>query len=349
MSQTLKRKAPSVRQVAARQGKARKAKVARARTGSALDAVLSWLPFSDEQLHRLLVALILALAVAAAWAVAVMAGVPTLARDQFGQIAARSGFALDHVEVRGVNRLNQLKVYEIAFAQKGQGLPLVDIDQLRASLLQLSWVEDARVSRQFPNTVVVDIVERKPHAVLRKPDRLMLIDARGTELEPIAAERARGWLVVSGPGAGQQVEALGTLLDAAPALKPQVREAEWVGNRRWNLTFRTGQVLALPEGDKAAPNALMAFARLDGVNRLLGGRVAAFDMRAPDRIYFRVPGRTEEEARAAAAAAAAKVAAAADRRDGKALAGEAASASATAPAPKAAPSVAPRKPAREDT
>jgi len=344
MSQTLKRKAASARQVAARQGKARKVKAARARTGSAMDAMLAWLPLSDEQLHRLVLGLIFALAIAAAWAIAMMAGVPSLARAQFGAVAARSGFALDHVEVRGVNHLDRLKVYDIAFAQKGQALPLLDIEQLRADLLQLPWVEDARVSRQLPNTVVVDVVERKPHAVLRKPDKLMLIDDKGVELEPVAPEGIRGRLIISGPGAGQQIEALGALLAAAPALKPQVREAEWVGNRRWNLTFRTDQVLALPEGDKAAPNALMAFARLDGVNRLLGGRVAAFDMRAPDRIYFRVPGRTEDEARAAAAAAAAKVAAAADRATGAdAAEGKPAAAK---PAPRKA---AARPGAREDT
>jgi cell division protein FtsQ len=129
--------------------------------------------------------------------------------------------------------------------------------------------------------------------VLRKPDRLVLIDATGKELETISAQRAKGKLVVSGPGAGKQVEALGALLGAAPALGPQVREAEWIGNRRWNLTFKTGQVLALPEGGKQSAKALMTFARLDGVNRLLGGKVAAFDMRAGDRIYMRVPGRTD--------------------------------------------------------
>lgn len=346
MSQTLKRKAPSVRQAAAQQGKARKVKAARARTGSVLDRVMGWLPFSDDQLHRMFLGLIFAVALAAAWAVALMAGVPGLAREQFGAAAANAGFAVHRVDVRGVNHLNGLKVYEKALAEKDQALPLVDIEALRADLLTLSWVEDARVSRQLPDALVIDIVERKPHAVLRKPDKLMLIDAAGTELEPIAPERAKGWLVISGPGAGQQVAALGTLLDAAPALKPQVREAEWVGNRRWNLTFRTGQVLALPEGDQAAPNALMAFARLDGVNRLLGGRVAAFDMRAPDRIYFRVPGRTEDEAKAAAAAAAAKVAAAADRADKQAATAATGSASET----KSATKDAARKPAlREQT
>lgn len=318
MSQTLKRRAPSARKVAVQQGKARKAKAARERTGSVLDALMSWLPFTDEQLHRIFLGLIFAVAVALAWAVAVAAGVPNLARDQFGAVVADAGFAVHRVDVRGVNHLNGLKVYEKALAEKDQALPLVDIGRLREDLLQLSWVEDARVSRQLPDTLVVDIVERKPHAVLRKPDKLVLIDAKGTELEPIAPSRAKGWLVVTGPGAGQQVEALGTLLEAAPALKPQVAEAEWVGNRRWNLKFGTGQVLALPEGEQPGANALMAFARLDGVNRLLGGKVAAFDMRAGDRIYFRVPGRTDDEAKAAAAVAAAKVAAAADRADGAA-------------------------------
>lgn len=329
MSQTLKRKAPAARKVAARQGKARKAQAARARTGSALDAIMAWLPFTEEQLHRIFLALIFAAALVLAWVVAVMAGVPTLATGQFATVAADSGFAVRRVDVRGVNHLNELKVYEKVLAEKDQAMPLVDIDRLRTDLLGLSWVEDARVSRQLPDTLVVDIVERKPHAVLRKPDKLVLIDAAGNELEAVSPARAKGKLVVSGPGAGQQVVALSTLLDAAPALRPQVTEAEWVGNRRWNLKFTTGQVLALPEGEKTSANALMAFARLDGVNRLLGGRVAAFDMRAPDRIYFRVPGRTEDEARAAAAAAAEKAAAAADRKEA-ADAGE-------APAAKASP------------
>jgi cell division protein FtsQ len=52
--------------------------------------------------------------------------------------------------------------------------------------------------------------------------------------------------------------------------------------------------LALPQGDDPATTALVSFARLDGVNRLLGGKVAAFDMRAPDRIYMRIPGRSEQ-------------------------------------------------------
>ena len=293
MSQKIKRGGKSVRKVAAAQGKARTVRTARARTGSAFDSVMAWMPFSEEQLHRVFLAAILGGAVALAWIVASFAGVPAMAGQQLAVFASDAGFEVKRVEVRGVKHINELKVYERVLGQRDRAMPLVDIDGLRNELMQLSWVEDARVSRQLPDTLVIDVVERKPHAVLRKADRMVLIDATGHELETVTAARAKGKLVLSGPGASRQVVALTDLLGAAPALKPQVREAEWVGNRRWNLTFKTGQVLALPEGVRPSSTALMSFARLDGINRLLGGKVAAFDMRASDRIYFRVPGRTD--------------------------------------------------------
>jgi cell division protein FtsQ len=311
--QTLKRKAPSARKTAAQQGTARKVRAAKASTGSAFDSVLAWLPFSEEQLHRGLLIAILGGAAVLAWTVATMAGLPALAAQQLAVVAGDAGFEVRRVDVRGVKNLNELKVYERVLAERNRAMPLVDIAALREELLQLSWVQDARVSRQLPDTLVIDIVERVPHAVLRKPGRLVLIDEQGNELETVSAARAKGMLVVGGPAAGKQMVALSQLLEAAPALHPQVREAEWIGNRRWNLTFKTGQVLALPEGEQASAKALMAFARLDGTNRLLGGKVAAFDMRAPDRIYLRIPDRAKDVADAAAAAKAGAVKASADK------------------------------------
>lgn len=221
---------------------------------------------------------------------------PALAAQQIGLIASDAGFEVRRVDVRGVKNINELVIYEKALAERDRAMPLVDVAALRQEMLGLPWVKDARVSRQLPDTLVIDIVERTPHAVLRRGEKLMLIDETGHELEAISKERAKGRMELSGPGVGQRVGELGELLIAAPALKPQVRAAQWVGNRRWNLTFKTGQVLALPEGEEASAKALVAFARLDGTNRLLGGRVAAFDMRAPDRIYMRVPGRSEPQA-----------------------------------------------------
>jgi cell division protein FtsQ len=306
MSQTIRRKATNVRKTAAAQGKKAKVSQAKARTGSAVDLAIGALPFTEAQLHRMFMIIILGGAAVLAWVAASAAGLPSFAGLQLAQVASDAGFEVRHVDVRGVQNLNELKVYERALAQQDRAMPLVDLESLRQDLLGLSWVKDARVSRQLPDTLVIDIVEREPHAVLRKADRFVLIDETGHELETVARGRAQGKLIVSGLGAGQQVVALSKLLEAAPGLKPRVQEAEWIGNRRWNVTFKTGQVLALPEGDRESAGALVSFARLDGTNRLLGGKVTIFDMRAGDRIYLRIPGR-EAEAAALKAGATRKV------------------------------------------
>ena len=292
-ARTIKRGGKGVRRAAAAQGKAQKVRSAKARTGSVIDTLMAWLPFSEAQLHRIFLAMILGVVAVGAWMAASFAGVPAMARDQVAVFAHDAGFELHNVNVRGTNNLNELKIYQIALADRNRAMPFVDVHGLREKLLQLSWVEDARVSRQLPDTLVIDVVERKPIAVAQKADRLVLIDKDGHELEVVSAERAKGKLLLKGPGAGRQVASLGELLEAAPAMRPQLRSAEWVGNRRWNLTFKTGQVLALPEGKDPSAKALMTFAQLDGRNRLLGGKAQAFDMRAPDRIYLRVPWRTD--------------------------------------------------------
>ncbi|ODU69271.1 MAG: cell division protein FtsQ [Novosphingobium sp. SCN 66-18] len=309
MAQTIRRGGKGVRRAAAAKGAQRKVATAKKQTGNVIDGVMQWLPFSEETLHRIVLAVILGVAAMLVWVVASMAGVPMLAQEKLAQVASGAGFEVKRVEVRGVNRMNELKIYEKVLGQRDQSMPRLDIDGLRGDLMQLSWVKDARVSRQLPDTLVVDIVERSPHAVLRKGGKLVLIDDTGHELEPVSAARAKGMLVLEGEGAGEKVQDLGRLLDVAPALKPQVAEAEWIGNRRWNIMFKTGQVLALPEGDDQSASALLGFARMDGVNRLLGGKVASFDMRASDRMYLRVPGHADEVAADQRAAAEAKAAA----------------------------------------
>ncbi|UYV17242.1 cell division protein FtsQ/DivIB [Porphyrobacter sp. ULC335] len=290
MAQQIRRNGASgVRRVAKAQSRAVTARRARGSASGFIDQAMGVLPFTEEQWSRIWLAMIIGTGVGVAFIIATLAGVPALAQAQVARIAADAGFEVRNVRVTGTSRMDEQQVYARALAIRNQPMPDVDIGKLRAELRALPWVKDARVSIQLPHTLAIDIVERTPHAVLEKPDRLVLIDATGVELEPVAADKSKGMLRLAGPGAGKQAEALETLLAAAPALAPKVEAAEWVGNRRWNLTFQTGQLLALPEGKVEAATALVKFARLDGKNRLLGGKVLAFDMRTPPRLYLRLP------------------------------------------------------------
>ncbi len=290
MAQQIRRNGTTgVRRAAKAQSRAVTARKAGRSASGIIDRAMGVLPFTEEQWSRIWLAMIIGTGVGVAFVIASLAGVPALAQAQVAAIAADAGFEVRHVRVTGTNRMDEQQVYARALASRNQAMPDVDVEKLRAELQALPWVKDARVSIQLPHTLAIDIVEREPHAVLEKADRLVLIDPAGVELEPIAADKAKGMLHLAGPGAAKQARALETLLTAAPALAPKVEAAEWVGNRRWNLTFTTGQLLALPEGDVAAASALVKFARLDGQNRLLGGKVLAFDMRTPPRLYMRLP------------------------------------------------------------
>ena len=95
--------------------------------------------------------------------------------------------------------------------------------------------------------------ERVPAAVWQHQGELTLIDAEGVLLDPVERDAIPDLPLVIGPGADKQEPMYQRLLAAAPALKPRVAAATWVGNRRWDLRFDSGETLKLPEeGAEAA-------------------------------------------------------------------------------------------------
>jgi cell division protein FtsQ len=70
-------------------------------------------------------------------------------------------------------------------------------------------------------------------------------------------------------------------------LKQLIEGATWVGQRRWDLRFQSGETLSLPEGDDAALQALATFAKKDQEARLLGQGYVHIDMRDPSRMVVR--------------------------------------------------------------
>ncbi|HEV7659816.1 MAG TPA: cell division protein FtsQ/DivIB [Allosphingosinicella sp.] len=219
---------------------------------------------------------------------------PQMIGIEIGEAIGRAGFAVRNVEIVGRQKADRDIVYDVAMEQQSRAMPLVDLEGTRAKLMQLGWIADARVSRRLPDTLVVDIVERKPAAIWQFQHRLSLIDKDGTVIAPVDDAAMPDLPIVIGPGANRQATELTTLLEAAPSLKPMLAGATWIGSRRWDLRFQSGETLALPEGPKAAAAALAYFAKQDAEVRLLGQGFVRFDLRDPKKMVVRVskePGR----------------------------------------------------------
>jgi cell division protein FtsQ len=213
---------------------------------------------------------------------------PQLAATAAAEAIGGAGFTMRRVEIKGAERVSRLDIYNIAFDQPSMAMPLVDLHATRERLLRFGWIKEARVHRRLPDTLVIDVVERQPAAIWQDGSALSLIDAEGVVLEPVRIEAMPELPLVVGAGANRHLAALDGLLGEAPHLRPQVAGVAWVGGRRWDVRFQTGEVIALPEGDEAARRAIRKFAQMDQQTQLLGRGFVRFDMRIPGRFIVRV-------------------------------------------------------------
>lgn len=232
-------------------------------------------------------------------AVLIALDIPAKAAASAGATIGRAGFVVNGYQIVGINRMDRALVDDVVGKELHRAAdaagtpkppqPMVDVAAIRRQLLRYGWVKDARVSRRLPDALVIDIVERRPAALWQDKQRLALIDSEGVILDRVAIDQMPDLPLLIGPGANAQARRLDALLGSAPTLKPQLASASWVGRRRWDLSFQSGETVALPEGDGPAREALARFVKLDRSAGLLGRGLVRFDLRVPGKMIVRLP------------------------------------------------------------
>lgn len=225
--------------------------------------------------------------------------IPAKAERSAGAAVGRAGFMVSGYQIVGLKHMDRAPIdavvtdelrraAEQASADKAPQ-PLVDVSAIRQRLLQFGWIKDARVQRRLPDTLVIDIVERTPAALWQSKGQLALIDREGVVLDRVQVDKMPDLPLLIGPGANGHSEELDRLMAAVPTLKPQLASATWVGGRRWDINFQSGETVALPEGEGAARAAIQKFAKLDHSSGLLGRGIVRFDLRVPGKMIVRLP------------------------------------------------------------
>jgi cell division protein FtsQ len=225
--------------------------------------------------------------------------IPAKAERSAAAAVGHAGFTVSGYQIVGLAHMNRAPIDEVVTDELHRAAEeagtdkapqaLVDAGAIRHRLLQFGWVKDARVLRRLPDTLVIDVVERKPAALWQSQGQLALIDSEGVVLDRVPVDRMPDLPLLIGPGANGQEEELAGLMADVPTLKPQLASATWVGGRRWDLNFQSGETVALPEGYGAARAALDKFARADKQNGLLGRGLVRFDLRVPGQMIVRLP------------------------------------------------------------
>ena len=85
----------------------------------------------------------------------------------------------DQIEIAGTKNVTRSQIMEAMGSDLGRNIFFVPLDERRAQIEQIPWVESASVMRFVPNRMKVEVRERTPVAFARVGSHIGLMDATG--------------------------------------------------------------------------------------------------------------------------------------------------------------------------
>ncbi|HEX5594926.1 MAG TPA: FtsQ-type POTRA domain-containing protein [Micromonosporaceae bacterium] len=209
---------------------------------------------------------------------AVVGGVLALAGLAAWMVLGTGVFGLRHVRVVGAEILDAEQIRQAAAVAEGTPLARVDLAAVRNRVGALAPVDRVEVSRDWPGTLVIEVVERTAVAAVPQEGRFVVVDGSGVAFR-VLAERPGDLPLVRLTEPGPEDAATRGALAVLSALTPQLRErlVEMVvdGPAEIKLLLRGGRAVIWGDASQGETKARVATALLDS-----GG--TTIDVSAPD-------------------------------------------------------------------
>jgi cell division protein FtsQ len=221
------------------------------------------------------------LAAALPWAVA--AGVALVLGGLAWLVYGTSVLGVRDVRVTGTRTVSTIQVEQAAAVAMLEPLARVDLDAIRDRVQALPPVDRATVSRSWPSTVVVDVVEREPVAAVPDGKQFQLIDDDGVAYRTVTRAPAGlplARLVAPGPGDVNTRSALTVLAAISPEIRRQLVAVSVTAPARIQLQLRGGRTVVW--GDDTASDTKSQVA-----TALLRRRGDVIDVSAPSVVTIR--------------------------------------------------------------
>jgi len=110
---------------------------------------------------------------------------------------ASTYFNVDAIQIDGLRRASGQKIRRLVLPAKGRNIFSVDVSGLANAISAQPWVSEAKVRRDLPRTLTVEIVEHKARALMVLGN-LYLVNARGQVFKRTQIEEAEGLPTITG-------------------------------------------------------------------------------------------------------------------------------------------------------
>jgi len=198
------------------------------------------------------------------WAVA--AGVVLFAGVVVWIVYGTALLGVRDVRVVGADLLTPAQVEQAAAVPLRRPLARVDLDEVRARVQGLAPVDRAIVSRSWPGTIKVEVVERTPVAAVPvNPGQWTLIDGSGVAyrtVDKVPAGLPLAQLATPGPADGNTRSALTVLAALTDDLREQLVGISVKAPAQIKLLLRNNRVVIWGDDSKNPDKAQVATALL---------------------------------------------------------------------------------------
>lgn len=208
-------------------------------------------------------------------------------------VTSRLGFAVEHVEMKGNVETSEIDVLGALGLDGWTSLIGFDAEDARREVTALPWIRSASVRKIYPDTIEVELVEKKPFALWQHGNEISVIERSGEVIAPFTSSRHAALPLVIGTGARERANDFIGRVALCPELAARVKAYIRVGERRWNLRLENGITVRLPED--APDAAIRDLAELDRSGGILSRDVVAIDMRIADRLTLQLSAQAIEQ------------------------------------------------------
>jgi len=160
----------------------------------------------------------------------------------------------------------------------GENIFTVDLDRARQRLESQAWIASAAVSRQFPSSIVIQVTERKPFAVVEL-ERTHVVDREGVLLQTCDNCASLPFPRVTGVGQGADCS-LGAVV---PGLTPLL---DMVALAQASEFFSRYGLAVL---DASNPRQIRLFTLHGEMEVRLGERLTTAQLRDLDGVFRQLP------------------------------------------------------------
>ena len=204
--------------------------------------------------------------------------------DKTNSLLVNYGFHLQNIYIIGEKNIQKNIILNSIEPKKYKNIFDVNLIKIHNNLLLNEWIETVQVKRILPNSIKIQITEKKPLAIWQTKLGNKLITKDGSVISIANPNIFKNKLpIIIGEKVNKNAHLIIQILKQIPDLYNNIWSISYINKRRWNVHLKQGLTVLLPK--KNIYNAWEKIHFLQKEYRILDLGLIEIDVRNQSQIF----------------------------------------------------------------